>query len=63
MSGGVVKCVCPNNVINQEDDLKDTVRENEEIIFFLFPIPNLQGPPSLFAFGPVGINDVKDYFQ
>ena len=36
MSGGVVKCVCPNNVINQEDDLKDTVRENEEIIFFCF---------------------------
>ena len=36
MSGGVVKCVCPNNVINQEEDLKGMVRENEEIIFLCF---------------------------
>lgn len=36
MSRGVVKCICPSSVINQEEDLKSIVRENKDIIFLCF---------------------------
>lgn len=35
MSWGVVKCICPRIVINQEEDLKGMVKEEEEIMFFV----------------------------